>query len=89
MLSLALGGNAIQSSQNAAADRAAQFARSTLSNALTTEDVQNPIAGEREKQILLLVEDEVLSDERVARVRIWSTAGILIFSTHPRDREGT
>ncbi|HEX9122488.1 MAG TPA: hypothetical protein VF984_03895, partial [Actinomycetota bacterium] len=47
------------------------------------------IAGEREKQILLLVEDEVLSDERVARVRIWSTAGILIFSTHPRDREGT
>jgi hypothetical protein len=88
-LAFVLAGKAVHVSEQRGQDRAAQIARTTLDPALTSDQLERPIVGDRHDQLVQLAKDQIFSDDLVARVRIWNPGHVLVFSTHPRDLEGS
>ncbi len=89
VLSIVLAGGALRDQKGAAQDRAVAFTRSVLLDTLTLEEIQGPIGVEDYRQLVNVVKVMIPPDEPLARVRIWSTAAALVFSTHPQDQVGT
>ena len=68
--------------------RAELYAATVFRSTLGPLDVATPLEGNRRDSLLAEVEAFVLVDPKVARVRLWSPDGTLLFSTDPADNPG-
>ncbi|HEX6230495.1 MAG TPA: hypothetical protein VF029_02150 [Actinomycetota bacterium] len=84
-VSFLLSWQALSDAKEAAEGRAEQSANEVLRAALTPEMVSSDITGAVYRTLLAEVSQEILSDDRVVRVRIWKPNGDLVFSTDQRD----
>lgn len=83
-----LSRGSIDDAEAQAQTRAVDWANTVLFDALTPEQVTEPILGPDYRELLITVQAGILSDDRAARVRIWNTGGELIFSDDQRDKIG-
>jgi len=87
-LSFVFAYSAVGGQKRGAQARAVEYTtRKPLSDLLPSE-VQKSIVGEPYTALLKEIAEQILSDDRVLRVRIWELEGTLIFSTDQRDRIG-
>ena len=84
--SFLLSRGSIEESEQEAERRAEALAASVLFDQLTTDTVAGDILGPEYRELIIAVQAGILSDDRVAQVRIWKTDGDLIFSTAQRDK---
>lgn len=75
--------------RDAAQTRAVGFVDEVLAPRLDAFDPTVPITGQPADSLESALEGSVLSDERVSRVRLWSTDGTLLFSTDRSDDPGS
>ncbi|MBI2237968.1 MAG: hypothetical protein HYU54_05510, partial [Actinobacteria bacterium] len=87
-MSFILARNALHDEERSAQIRAGFLTTNVLSGALTPSMVNGPITGASYRDLLVVVQQEILSDDRMVRVRVWKPDGTLIFSTDQRDRIG-
>lgn len=87
-LSFAFAYSAVGGQQRAAQARAVEYTTKRPLSDLLPSQVQKSIVGEPYKALLKEIAEQILSDDRVLRVRIWELDGTLIFSTDQRDRIG-
>ena len=64
------------------------YAATVFRSTLGPLDVATPLEGNRRDSLFAEVEAFVLIDPMVARVRLWSPDGTLLFSTDPADNPG-
>jgi hypothetical protein len=83
-----LSRGAVADSEAEAQRRAEDYTNTVLFNNLTFELVSKPILGPDYRDLIIAVQAGILSDDGVARVRIWTTDGLLVFSTDQRDKQG-
>ena len=83
-----LSTGAVSDAEAEAARRAEDYTNTVLFNNLTPELVSEPILGPDYRDLIIAVQAGILSDDRVARVRIWTNDGLLVFSTDQRDKQG-
>ena len=81
-------GGATSSAEREARDRATRWATQTLPETLGNQIISKPIVDEDFRDVKAVVDSEILSDDRVLRVRIWNDAGLLVFSSFQRDKVG-
>lgn len=86
--SVMLSRTAVRDQEQAAQARAVAYVHDVLFDALTPHLVGEPILGPNYREIIISVQAGILSDDRVARIRIWKTDGTLVFSSDQRDRIG-
>jgi signal transduction histidine kinase len=92
-------GRAAERARAAAVERARRYAETVLFEhldpSLPEEQILGPlyrrgtILGPRYRALLIAVQDSILIDPLVVRVRVWDSEGVLIFSTDTADRIGT
>jgi len=87
-LSFVMIGGATSSAESEARDRATRWATQTLPETLGNQIISKPIVDEDFRDVKAVVDSEILSDDRVLRVRIWNDAGLLVFSSFQRDKVG-
>jgi hypothetical protein len=68
--------------------RAELYAATVFRSTLGPLDVAAPLEGNRRDSLFAEVEGVVLIDSTVARIRLWSPDGTLLFSTDPADNPG-
>jgi hypothetical protein len=83
------GGDALADERSASQSRALGYVQQVLEPRLESSDLVAPITGQSAASLEAAVERTVLVDERVSRVRIWSTEGTLLFSTDREDSPGS
>jgi hypothetical protein len=83
------GGRAVDDERAVAKDRAVTYVEEVLDPRLGGRDLSDPITGQQAGSLEALVGRAILADERIARVRIWSNDGTLLFSTDRSDRPGS
>ena len=88
MGSLALASGAVRNQEQTAEGRAVSFVHDVIAEALTPHIVSEPILGPDYRELIITVQKGILSDDRVARIRIWKPDGTLVFSSDQRDRVG-
>lgn len=86
--SVMLSRAAVRDQEQAAQARAAAYVHDVLFDALTPRLVSAPILGPNYRELIITVRAGILSDDPVARIRIWKTDGTLVFSSDQRDRIG-
>ena len=69
--------------------RAVRYVQDVLDPRLDTRELASPFTGTSSESLARVVRRSILADERVSRVRIWSTDGTLLFSTDPSDHRGS
>ena len=79
---------ALRDEEQAAQSRAVAYVHDVLVNALTPHLVSAPILGPSYRDLIITVQAGILSDDRVARIRVWKTDGTLVFSSDQRDQIG-
>jgi hypothetical protein len=79
---------ALEKAYEDAQGRAELYAATTVSSALVASDFAGPIGEPRLTQFLGEIEEGVLTDPAVARVRLWAPDGTLLFSTDRADEVG-
>jgi hypothetical protein len=79
---------ALQQQYEDAQRRAELYAVTVFRSALGPGDVATPLEGSRHDSLFAEVRAFVLTDPTVARVRLWSPDGRLLFSTDRADRPG-
>jgi hypothetical protein len=82
------GSDALDDERATSQTRAVRYVE-RLEPRLEGGDVAGPLSGQRAASLEAAVERSILADERVSRVRIWSTDGTLLFSTDPADTPGS
>lgn len=87
-LSFVFAYSAVGGQKRAAQARAVEYTTKKPLSDLLPSQVQKSIVGEPYKALLKEIAEQILSDDRVLRVRIWELEGTLIFSTDQRDRIG-
>lgn len=87
-LSIAQWDRALEKEYEDAQVRAELYAATVFRSTLGPLDVATPLEGNRRDSLLAEVEAFVLVDPTVARVRLWSPDGTLLFSTDPADNPG-
>ncbi|HEX9717982.1 MAG TPA: hypothetical protein VGA93_08580, partial [Actinomycetota bacterium] len=87
-LSFVFAYSAVGAQKRAAQARAVEYTTKRPLSDLLPSQVQKSIVGEPYKALLKEIAEQILSDDRVLRVRIWQLEGTLIFSTDQRDRIG-
>jgi hypothetical protein len=87
-LSIVQRERALERQYEEAEERAELYAGTVLGSALESEDVVTPPEGERRQAVAQPVRGFVLSNELVARVRVWRPDGTLLFSTDPAEIPG-
>jgi hypothetical protein len=89
-LSIVQRGRALQQEYRDAQGRAELYAATVFGSTLGPQDIATPLEGSVRESLFAEVESLVLTDPTVARVRLWSPDGTLLFSTdrleHPGDR---
>jgi hypothetical protein len=84
-----LSARAEESAEIDARQRAERAAAAVLLGELSPRLASGDIVGAERRDLLEAVRSRILNDDRVARVRIWSTDGELIFSSATRDDAST
>lgn len=79
---------ALRDAESAAQDRAVSFADTVLSDSVTAEQMNVRIDEADYRSLMLDVQSRILTDDRIARVRIWNPDDELRFSSDQRDRIG-
>jgi len=79
---------AVKREEQAARARAERYTNTVLFGAIDEGMVGEPILGRFYRRLLINVQAGIMTDERVARVRILSPDGTLLFSTGERDKIG-
>jgi hypothetical protein len=79
---------ALQKEYDDAQRRAELYAATVFRNTLGPGDVATPLEGSRRESLFAEVQAYVLTDPTVARVRLWSPDGTLLFSTDRADNPG-
>jgi hypothetical protein len=79
---------ALQKEYDDAQRRAELYAATVFRNSLGPGDVATPLEGSRRESLFAEVQAYVLTDPTVARVRLWSPDGTLLFSTDGEDKPG-
>ena len=87
--SVSSGGRALDEERAIAEDRAVGYVQEVLAPRLDDRELAAPISGQAGDSLEAVVQRSILADERVSRVRIWSTEGTLLFSTDRSDRPGS
>ncbi len=87
-LSIVQRDRALEKEYEDAQVRAELYAATVFRSTLGPLDVATPLEGNRRDSLLAEVEAFVLVDPKVARVRLWSPDGTLLFSTDPADNPG-
>ena len=82
-------GRAVDQEGAVAEGRAVGYVEGVLSPRLDSRELAAPISGQQAESLEAVVRRSILDDERVSRVRIWSTDGTLLFSTDPSDHPGS
>lgn len=80
---------AIDDRLDAASAAAASGAGALLTRELTVDEVAEPLDAGDFRDLYVLLRAEVLTEPSVARVRIWSSDGVILFSTGDRAEIGT
>jgi hypothetical protein len=83
------GSRAVEEVRAVSEDRAVRYVNQVLEPRLEGVELTAPITGQAAGSLQELVAGSILTDERVARLRIWSTDGSLLFSTDRSDRPGS
>jgi len=68
--------------------RALLYANTVLYDALRAPTFSRPLTGAAYRDLYTDIQDQMFTDTRVARVRLWATDGTLLFSTNERDKIG-
>jgi len=79
---------ALQKEYDDAQRRAELYAATVFRNTLGPGDVATPLEGSRRESLFAEIQAYVLTDPTVARVRLWSPDGTLLFSTDRADNPG-
>jgi hypothetical protein len=79
---------ALQKEYDDAQRRAELYAVTVFRNSLGPGDVATPLEGSRRESLFAEVQAYVLTDPPVARIRLWSPDGTLLFSTDGADEPG-
>jgi hypothetical protein len=80
---------ALEQAYQDAQERAKLYTGTVLRSSLAGADLTAPLEGEDRRALLAEVQGfVVLTDAAVARVRVWSLDGTLLFSTDPSDSPG-
>lgn len=87
-LSFPLSAGSLENAEAGAEERAERHTASVLLNEIPPELATGDIIGTDYRSLLELVQSEIMSDDRVVRVRVFRPDGNLIFSTAPRDDAG-
>jgi hypothetical protein len=87
-LSIVQRDRALEKEYEDAQGRAELYAATIFRSTLGPLDVATPLEGNRRDSLFAEVKDFVLIDPMVARVRLWSPDGTLLFSTDPADSPG-
>ncbi len=87
--SVSSGGQALDQERAVAEGRAVGYVEGVLAPRLESRDLGAPITGQPADSLEAVVRRSIMADERVSRVRIWSTEGTLLFSTDQSDRPGS
>ena len=80
---------ALEQAYEDAQENAELYANTAVRSALVATDFDGPIRDERSSQLFGEIEEFILSDPAVARVRLWAPDGTLLFSTDPADEPGS
>lgn len=84
-VSFLLSRQALSDAKRSAEGRVEEYATSVLRPALTPELTSSDLSGAAYRALFARVQEGILSDEGVFRVRIWKPNKDLIFSTDQRD----
>jgi hypothetical protein len=79
---------ALQKEYGDAQRRAELYAATVFRNALGPGDIATPLEGSRRDSLFAELQAYVLTDPTVARVRLWSPDGTLLFSTDRAENPG-
>lgn len=79
-----LSARSVESAETSARQRAERTVADVLLGELSPRLASDDIVGTERRELLEVVQARILTDDRVARVRIWRPDGALIFSA-PRD----
>jgi hypothetical protein len=79
MLTLPLGSRALENEEASARANAVEYTNTVLFDALTQQDVERGIPRTDYQKLIVTVQGKILSDQAVARVRVWAPVGTLIF----------
>ena len=80
------GGRAVEDERSASQGRAVVYVEEVLDPRLNDRDLTAQVTG---GSLATAVQRSIMADERVARVRIWSNDGTLLFSTDRSDTPGS
>jgi hypothetical protein len=83
------GWEEVEAERLASHERALDHVNRVIDPRLDGPDLAAPLTGETLHDVEAAVGRSILRDERVDRVRIWSTDGVLLFSTDRSDRPGS
>ncbi len=83
------GGAALDDERANSQERAVSYVQDELDPRLQGSDLNAPITGQAASSLEDVVERTILADDRLTRVRIWSTDGRLLFSTDQGDTPGS
>ena len=87
-LSIVQRDRALEQGYDDAQRRAELYAGTVIRGALSPGDVAEPLEAQARTALLAEIQGFVTTDPAVARVRLWSTDGTLLFSTDPADNAG-
>lgn len=89
VFTLTSGGEAIRQERQAAERRSVAHVEDVLMPRLEGMDLRSPIAGQDLAALREALDRSIMADPRVARVRIWSPDGVLLFSTDRGEEPGS
>jgi hypothetical protein len=88
LLALAGGLRTLSSEERAAEDRAVEYTDTVLFDALDADLLADEIRGRNYRDLIIQVQGGIMTDEGVARVRVWAPDGTLLFSTESLEQIG-
>jgi hypothetical protein len=89
LLATRYGRTALADETAQAQDRAVGYTQTVLFGALDADLLAEEIRGPQYRDLIIEVTGGIMTDEGVARVRIWSPDGTLLFSTESLEQIGT
>jgi hypothetical protein len=89
VLSISAGGRAVEQERRSSQARAVADVERVIAPRLDSSELMAPLSGPALQRVQGAVEESIMSDPRVERLRIWSANGSLLFSTAKGDHPGS